>query len=346
MDPRPYDALFLVSFGGPEKTEDVVPFLQNVTTGKNIPVERLEEVGEHYYSFGGKSPINDQNRALLAALREDFATHGVDLPIYWGNRNWDPYFREAVEQMKADGVERAICFVTSAYSSYSGCRQYRENLFEASEGTGVELDRLRHGFNHPGFIGPFAEALEEALASAPEGTHVVFVTHSIPDTMDAASGGPGEHAYVRQHLSVAEEVAKRAGAGSWDLAFCSRSGPPTMPWLEPDVNDRLRELSTEGVESVVVVPIGFVSDHMEVVFDLDTEAAATAEELGMRYVRVATPGTHPDFVAMVRQLVLERAAVERGEDVERPAVGTLPPCWDVCAVDCCANPRADLPTIS
>nr|MCW2727393.1 ferrochelatase [Aeromicrobium sp.] len=345
MDVRPFDALLLVSFGGPERPDDVVPFLENVTAGRGIPRERLEEVGQHYFLFGGKSPINELNRELLDALRKDFAENGVDLPIYWGNRNWDPYLRDAARQMAADGVQRAACFVTSAYSSYSGCRQYREDLFDATTGVEIELSRLRHYFNHPGFVGPFTEATGEALASAPPGTHVVFVTHSIPTSMNEASGGPGRQAYVRQHESVAALVAEGAGAEQWSLAYCSRSGSPRTPWLEPDINDHLRELRRQGVESVVVVPIGFVSDHMEVIYDLDTEAKVTADELGLHFQRVDTPGAHPDFVAMVRGLLLERAAAERGEPVDRPALGDLPAYHDLCPVDCCLNPRSSLPTI-
>jgi ferrochelatase len=322
-----------------------VPFLENVTMGKGIPRERLAEVGAHYDVFGGKSPINDQCRDLLEELRKDFADNGLDLPVYWGNRNWDPYLRDAIAEMEVDGVKRALCFVTSAYSSYSGCRQYRENLFEARGDTGIELNRIRHYFNNVGFVGPFAEATAEALEGAPAGTRLVFVTHSIPTTMNEASGGPGQGLYVRQHLDAAAQVAERAGVVSWTLVYCSRSGPPQMPWLEPDINDHLRELHEGGTTSVVVVPIGFTSDHMEVIFDLDTEAAATARELGMEFVRVATPGTHPDFVAMIRELVLERAAAERGEDTERCAVGVLGPSHDACPTDCCANPRASLPVI-
>ena len=346
MDPRPYDALLLVSFGGPEKPDDVIPFLENVTAGRGIPKERLAEVGEHYYGFGGRSPINDLNRALLAAIRADFAENGVDLPVYWGNRNWDPYLREVTEQMAADGHERIACFVTSAYSSYSSCRQYRENLFDASVDLPVTLERTRHYFNHPGFVGPFTEATRAALAEAPAGTHVVFVTHSIPDSMNDSSGGPDMKAYQRQHESVAALVADGAGAEAWSLAYCSRSGSPRTPWLEPDVNDHLEELKGQGVTSVAVVPIGFVSDHMEVVYDLDTEAKATAAELGLDFVRVGTPQAHPDFVAMIRELLLERAAVERGETVDRPALGSWGPSHDRCPVDCCPNLRAPLPTVS
>jgi ferrochelatase len=346
----PYDALLLVSFGGPERPDDVVPFLENVTRGRGIPRERLEEVGEHYFLFGGKSPINDINRTLLEAIRADLAEHGTDLPVYWGNRNWDPFLTEAVEQMRADGITRAACFVTSAYSSYSSCRQYREDLAAASarvEGA-PRLDRLRSYFNHPGFLEPVVDAVAQAVAERP-GARLVFVTHSIPTTMNDGSG-PDGGAYLAQHQDAAAYVARRvaettARSHDHDLVFCSRSGPPQVPWLEPDVNDHLEKLAAEGVGAVVLVPIGFVSDHMEVVYDLDTEALATAERLGLDAVRVATSGTDPRFVGMVRELLFERAAVERGEAVERVAVGGRPACWDVCAVGCCPNPRTDEPAL-
>ncbi len=345
MDPRPFDALLLVSFGGPERPEDVVPFLENVTSGRGIPRERLEEVGAHYMLFGGVSPINELNSELLAALRQDFADHGLHLPIYWGNRNWDPYLRDAARQMTADGVKHAACFVTSAYSSYSGCRQYREDLFDATNGLDIQLSRLRHYFNHPGFVGPLTEATRAGLVHLPE-AHVIFVTHSIPGSMNESSGGPGVNAYERQHQQVASLVAEGAGAEQWSIAYCSRSGSPHMPWLEPDINDHLRDLYADGVRSVVVVPIGFVSDHMEVIYDLDTEAMATAKALGMMFERVDTPGTHPDFVAMVRDLVIERAAGERGEPAQQAALGDFGPSHDRCPADCCLNPRAALPTIA
>lgn len=345
MDARPLDAVLLVSFGGPEQPSDVIPFLENVTAGRGVPKERLEQVAEHYQHFGGRSPINDQNRELLDAIRKDFAEHGLDLPVYWGNRNWDPYLRDAVRQMIDDGVRRAAYLVTSAYSSYSGCRQYRENLSDATSGLDIELSRLRLYFNHPGFVTPFVEATAAALAVAPAATHVVFVTHSIPTDMNDGSGGPGERAYEKQHLEVAGLVAAGAGAEAWSLAYCSRSGSPRQPWLEPDINDHLHDLAADGVTSVVVVPIGFVSDHMEVVFDLDTEASDTAAELGLAFARVPTPGVHPAFVAMVRDLVLERAAADRAEMPARAAVGRCAPNPDRCAVDCCPNPRAPLPVV-
>lgn len=354
-DPRPYDAVLLVSFGGPEKPDDVVPFLENVTRGRGIPRERLEEVGEHYFQFGGRSPINDQNRALLGALREDFATNGLDLPVYWGNRNWDPYLADALTQMRDDGVTRAACFVTSAYSSYSSCRQYRENLAAATaEVPGApRLDKLRTYYNHPGFVAPVVDAVLAALAELPaevrDDARLVFVTHSIPLAMNDVSG-PGGGAYVAQHESVAAAVAELvrrevSRSVDHDLVYCSRSGPPSVPWLEPDVNDHLEDLAAQGVRAVVLVPVGFVSDHMEVIYDLDTEALATAEKLEVAAVRAATPGVDPRFVAMVRELVLERAAAERGEPIVRPSVGSLAAGHDRCPVGCCANARGPLPTV-
>ena len=339
-DTAPFDAILLVSFGGPEHADEVVPFLENVTRGKQIPRERLVEVGEHYFGFGGRSPINDANSALLAGIEADLGAHGIDLPVYWGNRNWDPYLRETLEQMVADGHREIACFVTSAYSSYSGCRQYREDLFEASEGLDVRLHRLRHYFNHPGFVGPITDAVRACLDAAPADTRLVFVTHSIPTSMNEASGGPGAFAYERQHREVARLVSEAVGHADHDLVYCSRSGPPQVPWLEPDVNDHLEELAGRGVSSVAVVPIGFISDHMEVVYDLDTEASATAERLGLTYVRVDTPDTAPAFIQMVRELVLERAAALREESPERVTVGDLPPWADHCAATCCLNPRS------
>jgi protoporphyrin/coproporphyrin ferrochelatase len=349
-DASPYDAVLLVSFGGPERAEDVVPFLENVTRGRGIPRERLEEVGEHYVLLGGKSPLNDLNRDLLGAIRADLAEHGLDLPVYWGNRNWDPYLTDAVRQMTADGVTRAACFVTSAYSSYSSCRQYREDLATAvAQVDGApRLDRLRSYFNHPGFLEPVVDAVVEAVGDRPE-ARIVFVTHSIPTSMNDGSG-PAGGAYLAQHRNAAAYVAERVAqvtgrAHAHDVVFCSRSGPPQMPWLEPDVNDHLEKLAGDGVRSVVLVPVGFVSDHVEVVYDLDTEALATAERLGLDAVRVPTAGTDPRFVEMVRELLLERAAVERGDRVDRAAVGGEPPCWDLCPAGCCPNPRGPRPAL-
>jgi ferrochelatase len=344
-DPAPYDAVLLLSFGGPEKTEDVLPFLQNVTRGRGIPDERLKEVGEHYYSFGGRSPINDQNRDLLQALRTSFDEVGLDLPIYSGNRNWEPYLTDTLRQMTADGVRRAVVIVTSAYPSYSGCRQYRENLADATasvEGAPV-IDKLRHYANHPGFVGSFIESTAKVLSELPEGAAIAYVTHSIPNSMSATSG-PDGNGYTTWHQDVAAEITaeleRRTGIERrTDLVYCSRSGLPQVPWLEPDVNDHLEELAEAGVPGVAVVPIGFVSDHMEVIYDLDTEAAATAEKLGLPMSRAATPGTDPRFVTMLRDLVIERAAAERGEQPSRPCAGKLGPGWDNCRPDCCPAPR-------
>ena len=356
LDTSPYDALLLVSFGGPEKPEDVVPFLENVTRGRGIPPERLEEVGEHYFAFGGRSPINDQNRAFIAAVEEDLRSTGIDLPVYWGNRNWDPYLADTLRQMRDDGVRRAACLMTSAYSSYSGCRQYRENLAEAVAAVGAgapRLDRLRHYFNHPGFVEPMVDATLSALAdlgdAARRDAHVLFVTHSVPESMNATAG-PDGGAYVAQHRSVADEVGERVRQETGhryptELVFCSRSGPPHVPWLEPDVNDRIEDLAEHGVAGVVVVPIGFVSDHMEVIYDLDTEASATAEKVGVEFARASTAGLDPRFVAMVRGLVLERAAAERGTEPRRLSVGSLGPSWDLCPVGCCPNARGDKPAL-
>lgn len=347
---HPYDALLLVSFGGPEGPDDVLPFLQNVTRGRGIPEERLREVGQHYYDRGGRSPINDQCRELIAAVRDDLDSHGIELPIYWGNRNWDPYLTDTLEQMSADGVKRAAAFVTSAYASYSGCRQYREDLFVAVDqaGDAPRIDKLRHYFNHPGFIEAFVDSTSAALRTLPEPVRaearLVFVTHSIPTAM-ATTAGPEGGAYVAQHLSaaalVAQAVARSTGTPvPWDLVFCSRSGPPQTPWLEPDINDHLEDLAAGGAQAVVVVPLGFVSDHMEVVYDLDTEAASTAARVGLAFARASTPGTHPAFVGLVRDLVIERAAAERGEIVERVAAGSYGVTWDLCEAHCCPNPAA------
>jgi ferrochelatase len=356
-DAAPYDALLLVSFGGPEGPDDVLPFLENVTRGRGIPRERLEEVGEHYVARGGVSPINGQNRALVAALEADFAAAGVDLPVYWGNRNWDPYLAEAFARLADDGRGRVIAVLTSAYSSYSGCRQYRENLFAAAEplgGRAPVVDRVRHYFDHPGFVAATVEHTVSALAELPDDVRprarLVFVTHSVPTSMNDSSGPTGG-AYVAQHRAVMELVTAGVADATGtthrsDLVYCSRSGPPTQPWLEPDVNDHLADLSSRGAPAVVLVPIGFVSDHMEVVHDLDTEALATATGLGLRCARAATVGTHPRFVAALRELVLERAAAERGEPVDRPAMSPLGPSHDRCPAQCCPNQRdPDRPTL-
>ncbi|MEK2478736.1 MULTISPECIES: ferrochelatase [Streptomyces] len=356
-DPRPYDALLLLSFGGPEGPDDVVPFLENVTRGRGIPRERLKEVGQHYFLFGGVSPINAQNRELLDALRKDFAEHGLDLPVYWGNRNWAPYLTDTLRAMVTDGHRRIAVLATSAYASYSGCRQYRENLADAlatlqTEGLPVpRVDKLRHYFNHPGFVRPMVDGVLAALAELPEetraGARIAFTTHSIPTAAADTSGTPDDHtedgtggAYVAQHLDVARSIADavRAETGvdhPWQLVYQSRSGAPHIPWLEPDICDHLEQLHGAGVPAVVMAPIGFVSDHMEVKYDLDTEATAKAAELGLPVARSATVGADPRFAAAVRDLLLERAATERGTTPERCALGALGPSHDLCPVGCC-----------
>ncbi|MEE1751617.1 ferrochelatase [Streptomyces sp. SP18CS02] len=360
-DPAPYDALLLLSFGGPEGPDDVVPFLENVTRGRGIPKERLKEVGQHYFRFGGVSPINEQNRALLGALREDFADAGLDLPVHWGNRNWAPYLTDTLRGMVEDGHRRIAVLATSAYASYSGCRQYRENLADALatiEAEGLPLpkvDKLRHYFNHPGFVRPMVEGVLRSLAELDEsvraGAHLAFTTHSIPTAAADTSGPMEEHgeggAYVAQHLDVARLIADavRDETGvehPWELVYQSRSGAPHIPWLEPDICDHLEAVHEAGAPAVVMVPIGFVSDHMEVLYDLDTEATAKAAELGLPVRRSATVGADPRFAAAVRDLVLERAATERGARAERCALGALAPSHDLCPIGCCPA-RAERP---
>jgi ferrochelatase len=345
----PYEAVLLVSFGGPERPEDVMPFLRNVTHGRDIPPERLAEVGRHYLMFGGKSPINDQCRRLLAALTNELRHRGMQLPLYWGNRNWIPYLKDELRTIERDGHRRVLAVVTSAYPSYSSCRQYRENLFDAARGTKVHIDRIRHYANHPGFIEASVDASLKALETLGEKAdeaRLVFVTHSIPMAMAKASGPPprsGNGAYVDWHTSVAsavtERVARQRGQNyESDLAYCSRSGPASQPWLVPDINDHLHELAARGVPAVVVVPIGFVSDHMEVVFDLDTEAAATAEECGIAFARAATAGDYPAFVRGLVDLMRERAAAALGENPDKPIVGSSVG-WYECQAGCCPNLR-------
>jgi len=349
-----YDALLVVSFGGPEGPSDVLPFLRNVTRGKGIPAHRLTEVAEHYLRFGGGSPINAQNRTLVAAVATELARRGLPLPVYWGNRNWAPLLPDTLRQMAADGVRRALVLLTSAYASYSGCRQYREDLAAARAEVGPtapELDRVRQYYNHPGFLGPQVAATLAALQRLPPDrrgdAELVFVTHSLPLSL-ADSSGPAGGAYVAQHREVcrlvAAGVAERDGrTRRFDLVYCSRSGPPAQAWLEPDVNDHLAARAAEGARAVVLVPIGFLSDHMEVRFDLDVAAAGTARELGLAAARAATVGADPVFVAGVADLVQERWA--EVAPAERAAVGVLGPAPDHCPPGCCPNPRGARPTV-
>ena len=332
-----YDAILWVSFGGPEKEEDVIPFLENVLRGKNVPRERMLAVAEHYYHFGGRSPINQQNRDLIRALETELAAHGPHLPVYWGNRNWHPLLTDTVAKMKADGVRRALAFATAAYSSYSSCRQYLENIENAraaaGEGAPV-IDKIRPFYNHPGYITAMTQQVQQALAQFPaEGrssAHIVYTAHSIPLRM-------AENCQYSQQLLEASILVSAALGRSGDpLVYQSRSGPPTQPWLGPDILEHLREIGRTGqVRDVAIVPIGFVSDHMEVLYDLDTEARQLCEQLGLNMVRAAAVGTNPGFARMVRELILERMEENSG----RPCVGNLGPWPDVCPVGCCL-PRA------
>jgi len=330
--PRAYDALLVLSFGGPEGMDDVMPFLENVTAGRNIPRQRLLEVAEHYFHFGGVSPINAQNRALIAALERELPEHEIDLPIYFGNRNWHPYLQDTLSTMRADGVRDVLLFVTSAYSSYSGCRQYREDVARATEALGLtdmQFDKLRVFYNHPGFVEPMARYLRDALSSLPadrrDRSEVVFTAHSIPLSMARGS------AYERQLRETARLVSDLASAKRYRLAWQSRSGPPHIPWLEPDVSDVLVELHSAGVQDVIIAPIGFISDHLEVLFDLDVEAKETAQSLGMNLIRMPTVGADPQFVAMIRELIEERLT----DRPTRRYLGSFGPSHDACSLNCC-----------
>jgi ferrochelatase len=353
-----YDSILLVSFGGPEGPDDVLPFLENVLRGRNVPRERMLEVAEHYQHFGGVSPINAQNRALIKALERELELHGPRLPIYWGNRNWHPMLSDTLRQMAADGRRRAIAFVTSATSSYSSCRQYRENIAAAQAEVGPAapiVDKLRAFFNHPGFIAAMVDRVTEALEKLPapqrQDAKLLFTAHSIPMSM-------AETSRYRQQLEEASRLvvealfpipARSASEGIparlcnelglvdnlWRLVYQSRSGPPTQPWLEPDVCDYLRELRAAGGHNVVVVPIGFISDHMEVLYDLDTEAAEVARALGLNFVRAGTAGTHPRFVSMIRELIEERL----DPSLPRLSCGEFGPSHDDCPTDCCPRPQ-------
>jgi len=368
--PVAYDAILLASFGGPEGQDDVIPFLRNVTRGRGIPEERLEEVAHHYRAFGGISPINDQNRELKAALEAELERRGIDLPVLWGNRNWTPYVRDALTEANERGFTKLIAIGTSAYSSFSSCRQYREDYAIALDETGLgdtlSIDKVRQFFDHPGFVQPFIDGVRQGLADVaakgftPDETHVLFSTHSIPSS-DAERSGPKSRgfgpdgAYAAQHLAVAEVVMHEArtvrepvdGAAAstgsateiaWSLVYQSRSGPPSMPWLEPDINDSIAELAGKGIKAVVIVPLGFVSDHMEVKWDLDTEAMETSAEHDVFAVRVPTPGVHAAYVTGLIDLVLER---RDGVPVaDRPAMTDLGPWYDVCRPGCCENVRA------
>jgi ferrochelatase len=319
-----YDAILLVSFGGPEGMDDVLPFLENVLRGRNVPRERMLQVAHHYELFGGVSPINGQNRKLIAALQEELEANGPQLPIYWGNRNWHPMLAGTMQQMADDGIRNALAFVTSAYSSYSSCRQYLEDIQRAREAVGPaapNVAKIRAFYDHPGFIEANSANLRAALNQIPEArralAQIAFTAHSIPRTM------ADNCAYESQLQETAELIAKGTGHKLWRLVYQSRSGPPAQPWLEPDILEHLKELRGSGTTDVVIAPSGFVSDHMEIVYDLDTEARQLCEQLGLNMVRAKTAGTHPAFVKMIRELILERTAPN------------VPTSRDVCAIDCC-----------
>ena len=313
-----YDALLVVSFGGPEGMDDVIPFLENVLRGRNVPRERMLQVAHHYELFGGVSPINQQNRDLIAALKIELEKNGPRLPIYWGNRNWHPLLPDTLRQMAADGIQNALAFVTSAYSSYSSCRQYRQNIADAQAAVGPgapHVEKLRAFYNHPFFIEANVDRVREAMAEVDSTAPLVFTAHSIPESMAATCD------YVAQLTETGGRIARELGVTNWQLVYQSRSGSPAQPWLGPDVSDHLRALRLEGTTNVVVAPIGFVSDHMEVVYDLDVEARRVCEEIGLNMVRARTAGTHPAFVRMIRELMLERVE------------NRVPP--SVCEPNCC-----------
>lgn len=353
-----FDAVLLASFGGPEGPDEVIPFLERVTAGRGVSRERLEAVAQHYLALGGVSPINAQNRRLIEALRRELERRGISQPIYWGNRNSAPFFADALRRSHADGRRRVLAVATSAYSSYSGCRQYRENLAAALAETGLAdemaIVKIRPYFDQPGLAAPFATGVSDALdILASRGvevarTHVLFTTHSIPESMALSSGPeairPAElpGTYERQHLDLAARVMRsasggRSGAPDWSLVFQSRSGPPQVPWLEPDINVALTNLAAQGTTAVIVAPIGFVSDHVEVIWDLDHEAAAEADRLGLQMIRIPTPGASAAFVGALADLVQE--ALD-GAVIEHAST------WgDLCSRGCCPNARVDLPVV-
>lgn len=339
----PYQALLVLSFGGPNQPEDVIPFLENVLRGRNVPHERMLEVAEHYYHFGGKSPINEQNLALIDALRADMDQHAMrDFPIYFGNRNWRPFLEDTLRQMEADGIRRALCLTTSSFSSYSGCRQYRENIAAARAAIGdsaPHLDKIRVWYNHPYFVEAVADRVREAMARFQPGqrerAYVVFTAHSIPSSMAESCN------YEKQLHESCRLVAQAFPGHPYALVYQSRSGPPGQPWLEPDIGDFIRQQhAAQDDRPLVIVPIGFVSDHMEVMFDLDEEARGICDELGIAMERAASVGTHPRFVEMLRLLVQERLT----DNPLRLAVGQYPPNHDTCPENCCPPMRRPTPT--
>ena len=339
-----YDAILFLSFGGPEGMDDVMPFLENVLRGKNVPQARMLEVASHYQRFEGVSPINGQNRGLIEGLKQELEMRSIKLPVYWGNRNWHPLLADTLRQMKADGIKRALVFITSAYSSYSGCRQYREDIekaqIEAAAGD-IQFDKLRVFYNHPLFVEANIEAVKAGLAQFSQvdqkDLHVAFTAHSIPMAM------ANNCDYVKQLTETCELTAKALSITNFKLVYQSRSGPPSQPWLEPDVLDYMRELHGAGIRQILLHPIGFISDHMEIVYDLDHEAKELGRELEIQFVRTSTVGTNPKFARMMADLVEERLESNNVADAtgatvttKRKAIGCFGPAPDVCAPDCCS----------
>ncbi|MDP1797856.1 MAG: ferrochelatase [Planctomycetaceae bacterium] len=339
MSTVPYDALLIVSFGGPERREDVIPFLENVLRGKPVPRERMLEVAEHYSHFNGVSPINAQCREFIAALRTELDAAGIALPIYWGNRNWHPLLPDTLREMGQQGIRRALAIFTSAYSSYSGCRQYRENIAAARDEVGPsapEVDKVRVFYNHPQFIAANVDRLRTAIAQLPAdqvaAATILFTAHSIPLSMSTNCN------YVQQLTETCRLVMEELGwpAARWQLVYQSRSGRPQDPWLEPDIGDALKTLHTNGGKAAVVAPVGFLSDHIEVLYDLDHEAADLCHELGITMVRAGTVGCHPQFLSAIRDLIEERLS----EREDRAAVGQFGPSHDICPANCCLYPTS------
>jgi protoporphyrin/coproporphyrin ferrochelatase len=331
-DPEsPYGAVLVVSFGGPEGMDDVMPFLDHVLQGRNVPQKRKEEVAEHYALFGGVSPLNEHTRRLIAALKKELQAAELALPIYWGNRNWHPFLADTMRQMADDGILHALAFITSAYSSYSSCRQYLEDIHGARLAVGKDspaISVLRKFYNHPGFILPGRERLQEALDQIPAdrraGAYIAFTAHSIPVAMANASD-------YQVQLGEACRLVAQEVSQPWQLVYQSRSGSPHQPWLEPDICDHLRSLHAQGVTDVVISPVGFISDHIEVLYDLDTEARNCSQELGMTMVRAGTVGTHPLFVSMIAELIAERTR----PGTPKRWLGAMGPRHDVCLEGCC-----------
>ena len=337
MKTKNYDALLFVSFGGPEAPEHVIPFLENVLRGKNVPQERLLEVAEHYKQFGGVSPINQQCRELIDALQQEFSMHNIDLPIYWGNRNWTPLLPDTIKELKQAGAKRVLTFITSGFSCYSGCRQYRENVYaaqDAADANDIEIEKIRVFYNHPDFVGVNAESVRAAMSLVggddPADVQIAFTAHSIPDSMASTSD------YEKQLRECCRLVAEelQLPEDRWKLVYQSRSGRPQDVWLDPDICDHLEVLHYDGAKKVVISPIGFLSDHMEVLYDLDDEAQKKCSALGMTMARAKTPGTHPRFVSMIRKLVEERMGCSLPE-----CLGEYGPGHDICPSDCCPAPR-------